>query len=395
MNEIENVVNYVVDNQVKYVGNDQVKFVGSNEISNSFTQNLNESCRTNESIKNIVTFNNCESESISKKAVGVCEPIAVSERSDNVPGIEYLLHNDMRNASMGNPQSIQSYQQLGNSLQIDNKFTLSTSSMERRETSNEPIVSNLSNNVVNTLDGTISSINRELSLPRKPVGIREPIAMREQISTGTNVPGIEFLLHNDMRNPSMRNEYVRNYEQFRNQLVSNGKYNLSMDPVPRKECKNEPTVTNISNNPINALVNRPVEVGPIISKELSVPRKPVGIREPIVLREPMSNPSTVPGIEYLLHSEIPTENLIKKTRLPKEERPFLCTTCGNKFRQQSHLQQHIRIHTNDRPYQCSFCEKAFKQKSQVSILIFFYWFLYKEQPLMIILFLNVHELFAY
>ena len=54
------------------------------------------------------------------------------------------------------------------------------------------------------------------------------------------------------------------------------------------------------------------------------------------------------------------------SREMKEDRPFLCQTCGNKFRQLCHLQQHIRIHTNDRPYKCHFCEKAFKQKSQVS-----------------------------
>ncbi|XP_057294821.1 zinc finger protein 22-like [Hydractinia symbiolongicarpus] len=49
----------------------------------------------------------------------------------------------------------------------------------------------------------------------------------------------------------------------------------------------------------------------------------------------------------------------------KDDRPFQCDTCGNRFRQQCHLQQHIRIHTNNRPYQCSYCEKKFKQKSQL------------------------------
>ena len=60
-------------------------------------------------------------------------------------------------------------------------------------------------------------------------------------------------------------------------------------------------------------------------------------------------------------------NLLKKGEpsLPVDNRPFPCTICGNRFRQQCHLTQHIRIHTNDRPYHCSHCEKAFKQKSQV------------------------------
>jgi len=49
-----------------------------------------------------------------------------------------------------------------------------------------------------------------------------------------------------------------------------------------------------------------------------------------------------------------------------DNRPFQCTICGNRFRQQCHLTQHIRIHTNDRPYHCSHCEKAFKQKSQLN-----------------------------
>ena len=69
------------------------------------------------------------------------------------------------------------------------------------------------------------------------------------------------------------------------------------------------------------------------------------------------------------------DNILKQEQPPPvDNRPFVCTICGNRFRQQCHLTQHIRIHTNDRPYQCSHCEKAFKQKSQVMNYLFIQFF---------------------
>lgn len=75
------------------------------------------------------------------------------------------------------------------------------------------------------------------------------------------------------------------------------------------------------------------------------------------------NPVVYPGMAKMLL----TDSLdVFKAEPKPNNRPFECTICGNRFRQQCHLTQHIRIHTNDRPYQCSHCDKAFKQKSQLN-----------------------------
>lgn len=82
---------------------------------------------------------------------------------------------------------------------------------------------------------------------------------------------------------------------------------------------------------------------------------------------PISSISALPGIQEGIQYLMP-ETVFRQEK-PTDNRPFLCNICGNRFRQQCHLTQHIRIHTNDRPYQCSHCDKAFKQKSQVRKLI--------------------------
>lgn len=35
----------------------------------------------------------------------------------------------------------------------------------------------------------------------------------------------------------------------------------------------------------------------------------------------------------------------------------------NRFRQQSHLTQHLRIHTNEKPYGCIYCPRFFRQRT--------------------------------
>ncbi|KAG8228640.1 hypothetical protein J437_LFUL008291 [Ladona fulva] len=44
-------------------------------------------------------------------------------------------------------------------------------------------------------------------------------------------------------------------------------------------------------------------------------------------------------------------------------RPYGCPECGKRFRQQSHLTQHLRIHANEKPYACGYCERSFRQRA--------------------------------
>lgn len=74
---------------------------------------------------------------------------------------------------------------------------------------------------------------------------------------------------------------------------------------------------------------------------------------------------SIQEVQYLLPDSANPPIFRHTERSVIDNRPFPCNICGNRFRQQCHLTQHIRIHTNDRPYHCSHCEKAFKQKSQV------------------------------
>ena len=48
--------------------------------------------------------------------------------------------------------------------------------------------------------------------------------------------------------------------------------------------------------------------------------------------------------------------------------PFLhqCTTCGKRFRQNTHLREHLRTHSGERPFRCEVCGKGFIQSMHLA-----------------------------
>uniref|UniRef100_A0AAZ1X915 C2H2-type domain-containing protein n=1 Tax=Oreochromis aureus TaxID=47969 RepID=A0AAZ1X915_OREAU len=45
-----------------------------------------------------------------------------------------------------------------------------------------------------------------------------------------------------------------------------------------------------------------------------------------------------------------------------EEKPFSCDFCGQKFKRDSNLKTHIRVHTGEKPFSCKICEQSFRNQ---------------------------------
>nr|CAD7606822.1 unnamed protein product [Timema genevievae] len=77
-------------------------------------------------------------------------------------------------------------------------------------------------------------------------------------------------------------------------------------------------------------------------------------------------------VEFIFNESEPSNSVIRPDRfscsvcgkmIHTGEKPFACTFCDSRFKQNSDLKAHIRTHTGEKPYACTVCPARFSQSS--------------------------------